>query len=100
MSEGARLQAPIECVMKVSIVSDDQSGTVTIGLGKGRIPTEDEVRQVLKRFEAEQMPPGFRLMTKREWFDGVLGEALDGVDEDGEPVYIKYAMPGGDDWAP
>lgn len=81
-----KLQGPIELEMEVGITNGEGvSGTATIGLGKGSYPTEEKMRKALANFEAEEMPEGFRLMTKREWWDMVYT--------------IRFAMPGDEyDW--
>ena len=94
-----KLQAPIEVELKIEITDGKhKSGTVTIGMGLGHYPTEQEFRDRVAKFEAEEMPDGFRLKTKREWFDNLVGKAYDGEDDDGNPVYLSVAIPGGSDW--
>lgn len=93
-----KLQAPIEVEIKVSVISEDGTqGTVTIGLAKGKFPTEEEMREVIASAPSH-LPDGFRLMTKREWFDSVVGKVYDGEDDDGNPVYLSAAIPGGNEW--
>lgn len=93
-----KLQAPIELEMKVSITNDEGlSGVATVGLGIGKFPDADDIRNALERFEAGGLPPGFRLMNKREWWDSVVGVVTD-TDDDGEPVSVPVAMPGGPNW--
>lgn len=94
----AKLQAPIETELKISITDGERLGVVTIWMGVGRFITEQDLRDRLAKFVAEEMPDGFRLQTKREWFDNKFGQCFDGEDEDGEPTYISYAMPGGENW--
>ncbi|MDH5857757.1 hypothetical protein E8K88_01435 [Lampropedia aestuarii] len=94
----AKLQAPITVDLKIKITNDTQIGEVTIGMPMGRYITEQELRDRVAQFEKEEMPEGFRLMNKREWFDSVFGLCHDGEDDDGNPQYLSYAMPGGDEW--
>ncbi len=87
------LQGPVEFEMQVSIIEDDEperTGTVTIGMGKGKFPTEANQRARLEKFVKEEMPGGFRLMTKQEYFDMLMRE-ITGSNE-------RYALPGSKDW--
>ena len=94
-----KLQAPIEVDLKISITDGiGKIGTVTIGMGRGAYPTEQQLRDRVAKFASEEMPDGFRLMTKREWFNNLFGQCQD-QDGDGEVTYMDWAMPGGDDWA-
>lgn len=93
-----KLQAPIEVEIKISIINDEgHEGVATLGIARGRYPDEAAIRESVAKFEKEQMPDGFRLMTKREWFNTIFGQCRE-EDEDGEPIYMNYAMPGGDNW--
>ncbi len=95
-----KLQAPIEVEIKISIVNDEGTqGVATVGIARGRYATEDQLREVVNKFEREDMPEGFRLMTKREWFNSIFGQAVEEA-EDGELIRMSYSMPGGEDWAP
>lgn len=92
-------QAPIEVDLKISITDGvGKIGTVTIGMGHGAYPTEQELRDRVAKFESQEMPDGFRMMTKREWFNNLFGQCQD-QDGDGEVTYMDWAMPGGDEWA-
>lgn len=87
------LKAPIEIEMLISIISIDEPtrvGTVTFGLGVGNYPTPEKMKAALEKFEAEEMPDGFRLMDKREYFDKLIREKT-GSSE-------RFALPGGLDW--
>lgn len=93
-----KIQGPIEVELKVSVTNGDgTSGVATIGLGIGKYPTETELREAVARFERESMPDGFRLMTKREYFDTICRPTYE-EDEDGERYPMRFAMPGGDDY--
>lgn len=94
-----KLQAPIEVDLKISITDGvGKIGTVSIGMGHGAYPTEQELRDRVAKFASKEIPDGFRLMTKREWFNNLFGQCRD-QDDDGEVSYMDWAMPGGDDWA-
>lgn len=93
-----KLQAPIEVEMKVAITDGNgKSGHATVTLGKGKYPTEERMRELLKECEKEIKEQGLRLMTKREWFNTICPPEVQ-EDEDGEVHVTEYAIPGGDDW--
>ncbi|MBH2008329.1 MAG: hypothetical protein I8H71_01380 [Xanthomonadaceae bacterium] len=93
-----RLQAPITVEIKVSITDGNrQQGTATLGMPVGNYPTESEIRERVANFAEKEIPEGFRLMTKREWFTDTVGQAQE-VDDDGRIVRMDYAIPGGKDW--
>jgi len=94
-----KLQGPIELEMKVSIINGEGvEGVATISLGKGSFPTEEKMRSALSQFESSRMPDGFRLMTKREWWDTVVPPTVE-EDEDGEVYTTRFAIPGDEhDW--
>lgn len=87
-----KMQGPVDVELHVAVISDDgkQEGVATIGVGSGRFPTEQDLRDRVAKFETEEMPEGFRLMTKREYFDYLVKERT-GSSE-------RLAMPGGPDW--
>lgn len=92
-----KIQAPIEVEIKVSITDGDVQGVATIGVGKGSYPSEEKMREAVAAFERDSMPEGFRLMTKREWWDTILPPSCE-EDEDGEQYITRFAIPGGDDY--
>ena len=92
-----KIQAPIEVEIKVSITDGEMQGVATIGLGKGCYPSEEKMREAVAKFGRESMPDGFRLMTKREWWDTVCPPTYE-EDEDGERHAMRFAVPGGDDY--
>lgn len=93
-----KLQAPIEVEIKVSVTDGNgTSGTATVSCGKDNFPTEERMRELLKKIEADMAEQGLRLMTKREWFNTVVPPAVE-RDEDGEVYTEQYALPGGPDW--
>lgn len=97
MSE--KLQAPIEIELKIGITNGKgQIGTVTIGMGHGSYPTEQDLRERVAKFASEEMPDDFRLMSKREWFNNLFGRCRD-EDDEGNPIFMNYAMPGGEEWS-
>lgn len=92
-----KIQGPVEVELKVSITDGEVQGVATIGMGKGNYPTDSELRERVAQFEREEMPDGFRLMTKREWWDTVCPPGYD-EDEDGNQHKTRFAVPGGDDY--
>ena len=98
MSDQIKIQAPIELEMKISITDGEGTeGIATIGLGKGIYFSEERMREALMDFEANKLPDGFRLMTKREWFDTVC-PPLQAENELGEMESVGFAIPGGEEW--
>lgn len=95
------LQAPITVQLAISIINDKtgQEGVATYSVARGRFHDEASLRAGLAEFESKHMPDGFRLMTKREWFNSEFGQIPED-DGDGNIEYMNVAMPGGDDWAP
>ncbi|WP_299726722.1 hypothetical protein [uncultured Endozoicomonas sp.] len=93
-----KMQAPIEVVIKVAVTNGEgQSGHATVTCGKGIFPTEEKIRELVEKCEAEVAESGLRLMTKREWFNTICPPEVE-EDEDGEVHVTEYAIPGGNDW--
>lgn len=85
-----KIQGPVEVELKVGIHSNDEDvrGTVTIGMGIGVFPTEEQIRERVKKFADEEMPDGYHLMSKQEYWDAFCDEKLGG----------RYAFPGSREW--
>lgn len=97
MSESMILQAPIQVEIKISITDGDgTSGEVRYAMPQAKFPTEKEMRAAIEDV-ATELDPHYRLMTKREWWDSVCPDSVE-LDEDGEQVTTKFAIPGGDTW--
>lgn len=93
-----KIQGPFEFEIKVSFTNGEGvDGVVTISLGKGCFPSETEMREAIAKVERETLPDGFRLMTKREWWDTLFPPSVE-EDEDGEEHRTHFAIPGGDDY--
>lgn len=93
-----KLQAPIQLELKISITDGEgRDGIVTIEMGKGQYLDAQAVRDRVAKFAGEEMPDGFRLMTKREWFRSLFGQCRE-EGEDGEIISMDWAMPGGGNW--
>jgi hypothetical protein len=87
-----RMEGPIEVDLKVAIINDEEqtAGIVTIGMGMAHYPTREEMQERLAKFTADEMPNGFRLMNKREYFNAKVRELTGSRD--------RFAVPGGPDW--
>lgn len=92
-----KIQGPIDVELKVGITNGEVQGVATIGMKRGIYPTESELRDRVAQFEQDEMPDGFRLMTKREWWGTVCQPDYD-EDEDGKRHAMHFAVPGGDDY--
>lgn len=93
-----KIHGPFEVELKVHITNgEDIQGVATIGLGKGTYPTEGAIRAAVERFERNDLPEGFRLMNKREFWDAICPERYE-KDEHGERHRIRFAMPGGEEF--
>lgn len=85
------MQGPVEVELKIYIISheNETAGVATIGMGKGKIPTIEEMKKRIEEFAKEEMPDGFALCNKVEFFNQCVEEM--GVRE-------RIACPGGEDW--
>ena len=84
-----KIQGPISVELKVGVTNGKQSGIATVSCGNGHYPSEADMREAVAKVErGESLPEGFRLMTKREWWDHLCAE------EFGE----RFALPGGDEF--
>lgn len=83
-----KLQGPVEIEMKVHITNGESIGIATVGMGVGNYPTSKELRERVAKFAKADMPDGFRLMEKREYWDYVCREQFGTV----------FALPGGDEF--
>jgi len=93
-----KMQGPVEVEIKVYIINDDgMGGVATIGMGKSVFPTESDLRGRLSKFAEDEIPNGFRLMTKEEYWDCIAPRSVES-DEDGNLCESKYALPGGREW--
>ena len=84
-----KIQGPIECSMQIGITDGKTSGFATVSLGRGQFPAEQEMRDTVNGLIASgEMPEGFRLMTKREWWGEICMQEFG----------VKAAMPGGEEF--
>lgn len=81
---------PAEFQMEVFVINDDDHaiGRATIGLGTFEYPSKEKVAERISKFESEEMPKGFRLMTKTESWEMVMLEKTG----------TSFAMAGNKDW--
>jgi hypothetical protein len=96
---GLKIQGPIDVELKIHITDGRQHGVATIAMGRGRYPSDTELRERVQKFVDDEMPDGFRLLNKREMWEEILPPVRDydeddGDDEDGEPRMMRWAMPG------
>lgn len=98
MDSELKIQGPVEIELKVHVTDGKRNGVATIGMGVGQYPEASSFRERVQRFERDEMPEGFRLMTKREFFDTAVLPPRAVEDEDGEVYVQRWAMPGGDDF--
>lgn len=96
-----RFHAPVELQLIVHLVDDDGNhAEATVGFAKGRFFDQERILELYQEtIDGLGEESDFRPMTKREWFDAVVGMVRD-EDENGDPVLVSAAMPGGDDWDP
>lgn len=87
-----RMDGPIDVELVIAIINDvdKTAGKVTIGMGIAHYPSRDELRDRVDKFVAEEMPEGYRLMNKQEYFNSKVRE-LTGNHE-------RFAVPGGHEW--
>jgi hypothetical protein len=97
MGERVDIYGPVDVELKVHITDGKQRGVATIGMGHGQYPTPEALRQRVAEFARDEIPEGFRLMTKREFWD-VLFPPYYADDEDGGLTPQRFAMPGSEDF--
>ena len=69
-TERIEIQAPITVEIMVSITNGKTKGVATVVARHGKYPTESEMRALVASLgEGKGIPEGWRLMTKREWWD-------------------------------
>lgn len=84
-----KFQAPITVNAEVFITNGKQTGKVTVGVSNGSFPTEQDFQDAIEKVRtSEDLPEGFRVMTKPEWWRAFCAENF------GQNI----AMPGGEDW--
>lgn len=85
-----KIQGPVEVEIKLHIINgeDEIHGEVTIGMGRGIYPTEEQLRARVEKFATEEMPAGYRLMSKQEFWNTLCMERAG----------TRLARPGGADY--
>lgn len=86
--DAIKIQGPVEVELKIHITDGEMCGVATVGMGVGKYPPEAEMRARVEKFAAEDMPEGFRLMDKREYWDYVCREQFG----------TRFALPGGEEF--
>lgn len=87
-----KMHGPVEIEVKVCITDGERYGVVTIGMGMAKYPTQKELVDRVEKFideELDDQAPGFRAVTKREYWDYICHEKALGQ---------RLAMPGGANW--
>lgn len=95
-----KIQGPVEIEIKVYITDGKRKGAATICMGMGAYGLDEQsMRERVAKFAEAEMPPGFRLMTKREFWDfAVMPPRMVREDEDDEPRLMRFAIPGGEEF--
>lgn len=83
-----KIQGPVEVELKIHITNGEMSGVATVGMGVGKYPTDQELRDRVEKFAAEEMPDGFRLMERPEYWGFVSVENFG----------VRTACPGGEEY--
>lgn len=83
-----KIQGPVEVELKIHITDGEMAGVATVGMGVGKFPTEQDLRDRVEKFAAKEMPDGFRLMDKQTYWGYVSVENFG----------IRTACPGGDEF--
>jgi hypothetical protein len=98
MSSEFKIQGPIEIEIKIYIADGTHSGVATISMDKGIYPTEQELRDRVARFARDEMPDGFHLLDKREFFNFLVPPQRVFDEDTGDYETVQYSMPGGKDY--
>jgi hypothetical protein len=71
MNSEDKVKFPIEAEIKIVITNGSGFGVATVGMGFGNIPSDQDVRERIARFEREELSdlPGYRLATAPELWD-------------------------------
>jgi len=79
--------------MDVQLLLTDGKGrqaVATIEFAVGRFLSKEDIKARIAEFERDEMPEGFRLMTKLEAWDYAMQQATGSS--------MRFAIPGGDDF--
>ena len=93
-----KLQAPVQVEIKVHITDGESSGVATLTVGAGLYPSEEAIRNAVANFERDNMPDGFRVMSKREFWDELVPPTVEYDEDTGESYTERFAIPGGPEW--
>ena len=88
------LQGPVRVQIQIYIMNRREAAgaVVTIGMDRGKYPTEKQIRQRVQRYEREQMAEGFELCSRAEFVRQVLRES--GIDQG----LVDAAFTGDGEW--
>lgn len=88
------MHGPFELEAEVYITNGKDAGSLEVSIGeRGTFVSPHTLKEHLDELVASALPPGYRLMTKREFFDAIVAEATGGLAP-------RLAIPGGEDFAP
>lgn len=88
------MHGPFELEAEVYITNGKDAGAIEVSIGeRGTFVSPHTLKEHLEELISSSMPPGYRLMTKREFFDAIVAEATAGLAP-------RLAVPGGEDFAP
>lgn len=88
-----KMHGPFEIDLKVHITDGKQVGVLTWQMPAAKIPSRQDVKDALTTVEeglSESVGDGWRLCSKREYFDNLMFEKTGSTQ--------RFALPGGDDW--
>lgn len=93
MSKDFELNGPFDVELKILVTDGEQVAQATYSMPSGMFPTVDGIKAAMGEVESQvkkTIGHGFRLCTKREFFDNLIRERT------GSPE--RFAMPGSDEW--
>lgn len=88
-----KMYGPFELEAKIHFTNGEQNAVVTYGLPSGEYATAEKIAEALAISETQvqdQLGEGWRLCTKKEFFDIQMAE-LTGTN-------TRFALSGGKDW--
>jgi hypothetical protein len=87
MNAQHKFHGPLTVDLRIAVTNGELDAVLTYAMPLGKYPAPSEIEAAMQE-ALTQAPDGFRLMTKREWWEMESKERFGSV----------YAMPGGSDW--
>lgn len=84
-----KIKFPAAMDLQIYITDGTMFGKACASFRPGFFVTEEAIRERIAKFERDEMPEGFRLMTKREVWEQICDEHAGGA---------SLAMPGGEEF--